>query len=313
MGQYDEELRALQEKLLRKPHLEGLLNELYAQRQELVSKKAMLNKIRLREQADVDRLEGASLAAVFYTILGQKERRLSKEQAEAYAAAVKYETAAQELEAVEAEIDRYQSEKASISSCERRYQELLKQKQEALKASGAQEAKELLRLEERIAYLSQQQQELQEAISTGESAHNTVCSILRELDSAEGWGTWDLLGGGMLSDLAKHSHLDDAQSMVQTLQLQLRKFKTELSDVTISADMQVNIEGFTRFADFFFDGVIADWVVLSQIHDAQTQVRQTEQQIDRVLCQLERLLTDTRREQELLQRQLDETVLHTTL
>ena len=48
-------------------------------------------------------------------------------------------------------------------------------------------------------------------------------NALKNLNSAEGWGTWDLLGGGLISDLAKHSHIDDAKNDVANAQNLLRK------------------------------------------------------------------------------------------
>jgi len=42
-----------------------------------------------------------------------------------------------------------------------------------------------------------------------------------------------------------------------------------------------------RFADYFFDGLIADWSVLSRIHDSQRSVSQVENQISLALAQLE--------------------------
>ena len=85
--------------------------------------------------------------------------------------------------------------------------------------------------------LQNQKRELQEAISAGQIALECTDRILESLGSAEGWGTWDLFGGGIIADMAKHSHLDDAQAMVEELQTQLRRFKTELADVTISAEV----------------------------------------------------------------------------
>lgn len=55
---------------------------------------------------------------------------------------------------------------------------------------------------------------------------------------------------------------------MEYLQSQLRAFRTELADVTISADFQVNIDGFLRFADYVFDGIFADWAVLDRINQA---------------------------------------------
>ena len=52
---------------------------------------------------------------------------------------------------------------------------------------------------------------------------------------------------------------------------------------------QVNIDGFLRFADYFFDGLIADWSVLSRIHDSQKSVSQVANQVTMALEQLENI------------------------
>ena len=46
------------------------------------------------------------------------------------------------------------------------------------------------------------------------------------------------------------------------------------------------MDGFLRFADYFFDGLFADWMVLDQIHGAQSQIAETCGQIDDVLSRL---------------------------
>ena len=101
-----------------------------------------------------------------------------------------------------------------------------------------------------------------------------------------GWSTWDIVGGGLLVDIAKHRELDHAQEQVEQLQIDLRRFKTELVDVEITAELQVSVDGFLKFADFFFDGLFADWAVLDHIKQAQEQVENTKQQIEQVLAML---------------------------
>lgn len=104
------------------------------------------------------------------------------------------------------------------------------------------------------------------------------------------------MGGGLLADMAKHSHLDEAQDAVETLQSQLRRFKTELADVTIRADLQVSVDSFTRFADYFFDGLFTDWAVLDQIGRSKEQVQSILSQIDHVLARLN-VMSDTANEE----------------
>ena len=114
----------------------------------------------------------------------------------------------------------------------------------------------------------------------------TVDGIQNTLSNAEDWGTWDLVGGGLLAGIAKHDQLDNAQAQLTQLQAALRRLRSELLDVDVSADFQIRIDGFLRFADFFFDGLFADWAVLDRIHDAQPQVDQVGWQIREILDNL---------------------------
>jgi len=305
---YDEQLQKLQERIARKRQLEAQVSELRTQHSALSARVQELEAIKMQEQADVDKLEGRSLAAFFYHVIGKMDEQLNKEREEAYAAKVKYDAAARELSAVEEELARYEAELADLRDCERQYDTVLKEKADAVKAAGGTAAEEILKAEERLAFLDSQSRELQEAVSVGSSALSTTDQVLSSLDSAEGWGTWDLLGGGLISDLAKHSHLDEAQDNIERLQSQLRRFKTELADVRISADMQVNVDGFLRFADYFFDGLFADWAVLDKISQSQERVRSTRCQIESVLSRLDGMQRSVEREQAQLQNKLDSLV-----
>ena len=136
---------------------------------------------------------------------------------------------------------------------------------------------------------------------------------MNSLDSAEGWGTFDLVGGGLLADVAKHSHLDEAQSSIETLQSQLRRFKTELADVTIHADLQVGVDSFMRFADYFFDGLFADWAVLDEISRSKGEVQSTISQIEHTLARLNAMSDAATQEQTKVKEALDQLILDTKL
>ena len=302
---YDEQLQQLQDKISRKRQLEAKVSELRAQRSKLSGRARELESILLKEQADVEKLEGRSLAAFFYYVIGKSAEQINKEREEAYAAKVKYDAAARELAAVEEDLARSETELARLRNSEQQYASVLLEKAVAIKDAGGTTAEEILKLEERMAFLKTQNRELKEAVSAGNFALHTAKQVLSSLDSAEGWGTWDLIGGGLISDLAKHSHLDTAQGSIETLQSQLRRFKTELADVKISADTQVNVDGFLRFADYFFDGLFTDWTVLGKIHQSQEQVRSTRNQIEAVLSRLTGMQRAVEQEQVQLQNKLD--------
>lgn len=165
---------------------------------------------------------------------------------------------------------------------------LLFPKNQSIKVSAHPAAQQIAESESRIAALKVQKRELLEAINAGKTALHTVNEVLETLDNAEGWSTWDVMGGGLMADLAKYEELDDAQEQIEQLQVELRRFKTELSDVEITADLQVTVDSFLKFADFFFDGLFADWAVLDHINQAQSRVENTKGQIKRVLALLKR-------------------------
>lgn len=308
MNHYDEQLRELQAQCTRKKKLEASAAELRTQRDTYRLRAQELEQSFQQEQADVDRLEGRSLSAFFYNVIGKMDEKLTQEKQEVYAARVKYDAAARELAGIEEDLHRCEAELESLQGCESRYEAVLKEKIQAVKKAGGDVAEQILKLEERTAYLESQKRELEEAISAGRAALTTADQIAGSLDSAEGWGTWDLFGGGLISDLAKHSHLDDAQASVEFLQSQLRRFKTELSDVTISADFQVNIDGFLRVADYLFDGIFADWTVLDQIHQSQAQIQNTRSQICNVMDYLQTLMDKTETEKADLRHEIEQLV-----
>ena len=313
MTYYDEQLQQLQQQMARSNHLETIIGELRSQRMALSEQVRELETVNLEEQADVDRLEGRSLAAFFYNVIGRMDEQLNKERREAYAAKVKYDAAAGELEGVEHDLRRYESELSGLQGCAHKYETLLKEKADAIKAAGGVSGEEILKLEERGAFLESRKKELREAVSAGNAALSTTRQVLSGLDSAEGWGTWDLFGGGLIADLAKHSHLDEAQSSIEHLQSQLRRFKTELADVTIQADMHVNVDGFLRFADYFFDGLFVDWMVMDQISQSQSQVQSTRNQIEHVLSRLDSMMNAVEQEQTQVKKKLDALVLSAQL
>ena len=282
-----EDLFALQQKVARKPLLETKLYELHRQRRQYDNQVISLRVAFRKEQEDVEKLEGRSLANYFYQVIGKLDDKLDQERKEAYAAKVKLDAAGRELAGIESDIKEIQEQITDVLVAEARYKDALELKRRQLKDSGTQVADQILSMEEKIAALQAQKQEIREAISAGYSARSTADRILSELEDADGWNTWDILGGGgIITHMAKHSHLDEAQDLVQELQSQLRRFKTELADIQISANMQVNIDGFLRFADYFFDGLFADWAVGDKISQSLSSVSNTKSEINRMLDKL---------------------------
>ena len=121
---YNEQLRVLYDMVCRKQHLEKLQEELLSQKNMLLEEVEKLKKSSLKEQADVERLEGGSLASFFYNVIGKMDEKLTKEREEAYAAKVKYDATARELSKVEIDLQKNEASLEELVGCEKEYEEL---------------------------------------------------------------------------------------------------------------------------------------------------------------------------------------------
>lgn len=90
---------------------------------------------------------------------------------------------------------------------------------------------------------------------------NDVKSIISELlflvDDAEKqfkkariWGFFDMLGGGLITDLIKHSKLNNVSNIMNRINSLLKDLQRELNEVVIPTDFSMNIFTFSSFADF---------------------------------------------------------------
>ena len=300
----------LQQKIAMKSSLEAKLNELHTQRRTYDREVISLRVAFRKEQEDVEKLEGRSLANYFFKVVGKLDDKLDQERREAYAAKVKLDAAERELAGIESDMQEIQSLLSEIRIAEAQYQDALEQKRLSLRTSGTETGDQIIELEQKIAALEVQKREIREAMNAGYSAQATADRILSELESADGWNTWDMFGGGgIITHMAKHSHLDDAQELVSELQSKLRRFKTELADIQITANVQVNIDGFLRFADYFFDGLFADWAVGDKISQSMNSVSGTKSQISRTLDKLNSMEQAADRGIAGLKQQLDELIV----
>lgn len=128
--------------------------------------------------------------------------------------------------------------------------------------------------------------EVREAISAGERALSSLQEAEQYLDSARTWGAVDIFGGNMFSGLMKHSKIEKASQAMDRAKYDLREFQRELNDVQNLQNMNINVGDFMTFADFFFDGLIVDFMVQSRINDARRQVKDAIRRVENILGQL---------------------------
>ncbi len=271
-----------------------LASQLSSAEQSLRLERARLAEVEAvlkKENSDVTRLEGLSLAGLFYTILGSKEDQVEKERQEYLAAKLRYDQSSSAERALTQEVADLRRATESLGDVDSRLQMLLADKENRIRQAKDENARKLIQLSEELEISRAQAREIREAIHAGEAALSGLTRVESSLQSAENWGVWDVLGGGMLADMAKHSRLDDARSEVSQVQQLLGKFQRELSDVSgVQTNPIVEIGGFETFADTFFDSLIIDWVVQSKIQQSLKNTQTLYEQVDKVISGLKKSL-----------------------
>lgn len=132
-----------------------------------------------------------------------------------------------------------------------------------------------------------QQREINEAIQAGNEALRCLENAKDYLSSASNWGLLDIFGGDLLTTFVKHSKMNRANEQIQAARTALMAFQRELHDVQELGDLKVETGDLLGFADYFFDGLLADLLVQSRISNARKQIDNAIQRVKYILGQLQ--------------------------
>ena len=273
----------LREELKRKQKLESMLEQAKKELEMQKIRKNEHNKILNKEGKDVENLESLSLTGLFYSILGSKEEQLDKERQEYLAAKLKYDECLNSISDIETEIINYKEELRNYVDLDKEYKKLLKEKQELILGKNDEKSQMLIANLDKATDLELDIKEVKEAKNAGNNLHSALSKLIETLESAKSWGTWDVLGGGIIATAAKHSKIDEAKEQVYNVQSLIRAFEKELSDIEMSTDIDINISSFDAFIDYFFDGLISDWIVQSKINDSLDRVINLDRKVEKLI------------------------------
>lgn len=164
-----------------KSRIEHTLFELYLKHDDLVTEMNGFDKALQKEQADVERLEKTSLFSIFYTIIGQKNKKLEKEKTEASEAEKKHFEIQSQLTNLENEIRKYERELRAVRGCDLRYGRLLPQILDEIRKTDTPECKEVIdtfntltRIEEKVAKLDEALELSHEALKAAINAQKLI-------------------------------------------------------------------------------------------------------------------------------------------
>ena len=301
---YDATLAELREKIRRKKKAQNLLAHFSEDAARLNSVMEDRKKEYEQEQAESDDLQSATLTLLFYSLLGMKEDKLSKEESEALAAKAAYEAAKAELDHVLARQVELRAEIRSLGNCERYYEEMLAEKKAWLLANKEAVNAEVEALEAEKAAIMADSKELKEAMESGQYALRVARSIIAALQTAHLLSIEDTMpsgrGGRSIGasvrddeiDVKKRNALVRLNNSVQSLDKYLQDFAAELKDVSdIPMEYQLPTTRFgstLMFIDRWVDDLISEIVVDAKLNAMEKQMRPLLDAITPIVKGLER-------------------------
>lgn len=262
-----------------------------------------------KEQKDVDQLKSLSFKSFYHTLRKDKEAAIEKEEREALEAKVKADRLKYEIESDKSKLELLQSRQVSPDHLENKVKELLEEKYSLMKTYRPDSCEQINGLNSDAYEKQKALKEIDEAIGAGNEVLRSIDAVQGSLRSAENWGTYDMLGGGMMATMIKRDHMKAAMDLTNHLSLTIKRFSDELDDISESFEATLDMDSFLGTADYLFDGLFVDMSVQSRINDAQNQMTALDHRVSRLIQNLDRDKADVQKQMTDIKEQIRKTII----
>ncbi len=274
-SKFNEKITDMKKCIQKKNKLNILLKQT---EQDIIKEKLTLNKLSVdleKENQDILKLQTSNITSLFYAILGTEEDRLIKENQDLLKARLKYDQCKNNMDYLIIETKKIVDKISQINGCDAEYEELINEKLKIINLEDMETSQELKKLIKRKESLNANIIEINEAIYYGERALEAIENAIKKLETAEGWGKAD-----------GYNNIDEAREYAEQAHRMLGRFKKETSDIIMVIGSEIAVGSLENFADHFFDGLIFDWVVQSDIGKTLDTVKNTKNQLDKAMSKL---------------------------
>lgn len=180
--------------------------------------------------------------------------KVNQEEVEAYVAQEKYEMSRKELELLEEQLKEAQERLRRLGDCDVKYQQLYEKTREEFLAKADEKAQAILETEERIATLSGQLVEVDEAFALANEAIAHTNHISKEIDVLKANGYWSSAIVKKLNDMAAK------------LNMLLTGVRSEMNDISLRGEFGLfYVEGGLTIVDVILDGSVTDNILRERI------------------------------------------------
>ena len=290
MSNLDDDLRDLERALHEKDRLAHRLDSAKQRLETEGRRRAELREALRKEEADVERLEGRTLTAIFHSVFSNKEEQLDKELQEVFKARLAYDASTASVQSAEIEVDDLTRRLQALGDLDERVSRARRAREESLRAKDDSRSVELVKLADQRAELAEQAARIRDTQRIGIAAYERLRELKTVLEGASDFSSWDLWGGGAVPTAGKLGKLDRANDLVKLVEEDVYRFEGELDAIMKVGEIRLDLEltGSLRFADYFFDHLIVDLSVhgrikrsLENTREAMGIVRKTVERLDR--------------------------------
>lgn len=308
MAALAEKLENLETRMAQKATLRRKLDRLNNELRALEERCRKAQFAMEQAQEEVAQMEKRSPKNMWYRVIGKlREKRMEKQET-AWRYGEEWQILCAQRSAACKEIEALRKQQLALADCEREYTAMMEAGRKKLLETPGPALEEYSALRGKMAAQESRRKELREAMQAASRAEATVETLLDSLKNAKGWSTWDAVGGGLETDFIKYRKMENAQSIADTLSSQLSALRDELSDLDNAGELAIRVEGFVRFADWFFDDFISAWCVRSKICDSIDQAEAVKYRLEQLNRRLQESFDDSQKRTRTLQRECDAAV-----
>lgn len=226
-------------------------------------------KIKLsKEKKDVDKLESFTLSYIYFKMKGNIDEKISKERFEFLEAQAKYIECEDYLKRLLLNKKEILNELSKLGDLDLKYNNLLNKSSEYILSLNNDKSKSILKILEKIKFISIEKREIQEALFEGDRLIPYIDNAISSLNSAKNWGIYDMMGGDLIATMAKRSKMSDASNALNSIKVMLNKYNSELNDLSEDISVSLNLDSFSGFMDYFFDNFFTDYFIQGKINFA---------------------------------------------
>lgn len=264
-----------------------IAEELNALSQEEIRLSSQVKK----ETNDHKKFEGLSIKRLLKLFSENYEEMMDKEYREMKIAEYKHAELLDQMQAYQDEIVHITELLKQYVNLDQEYNTLLNAKRLWANDEGL---KAVEQFENEIRMLKNRQTEIEEALDACKTLVMSLKSAKEGLSSAKSWGVFDIIGGGLITSMVKHDHINRASAFIKDASDKAKLLNRELFDLKVYLDIErFEIDTFSKTFDVFFDNIFSDLSIQEEINLAYDNICANTDMADALMHKLEAVQLET--------------------